>query len=117
MIPRLVIGTLNQRGMLQRPVPGSTPAGGRPRTWQDVPSGSDDGKYWMSVTSVNGREEVFGMKIQATMTHVIVMRYLGGVDTTMRIVIKSVVYNIRAVNDMELRGRKLILGVERGVAT
>lgn len=110
MIPIINIGQMSKRGVLQRPSSSTTPSGGRPRAWQDVAN------VWLSISSVNGREEVFGMKIQPSMTHVIVMRYRV-VDTAMRIVIRSIPYNIRAVDDVELRGHKLILGVERGVAT
>lgn len=111
MIPRLIIGSMNVRGTLQNYTIAKTGAGGRPKTWADMAI------VWMHVEAANGREELYGMQIQASMTHVIIMRYRTGVTTDMRILIKGDPYNIRSINDVNLRGRKLILGVERGVAT
>ena len=112
MIPRIIIGSMNVRGMLQRPDTSTvTPAGGRPKTWVDVLP------VWMNVTAAAGKEQLFGMKITASMTHVIVMRYRSDVTEKMRIVIKGVPHQIKEIDDVEYRGRKLILGVERGVAS
>lgn len=102
---------MNVRGKIQNYTVVPTAAGGRPKTWADIAT------VWMHVEAANGREELYGMQIQASMTHVIIMRYRAGVTTDMRILIKGEPYNIRSINDVNLRGRKLILGVERGVAT
>ena len=110
MIPRFVIGSMNVRAMLQEYTVTTTPAGGREKTWADVQ------EVWVNVTSAKGREEVFGMQIRATSTHVITMRYRE-VNEKMRLVIKGVNYNIQSIDDVEYRGRKLVLGVERGVGT
>ncbi len=111
MIPVINIGALPHYGTIQTKADTSNGSGGFTRTWADEAT-----RVPMAIKPIDGEERVYGMQLQTKVTHEITMRYREGMTTDKRIVHKGVAYNIRFVNDVELRNKKLVIFAEQGVA-
>jgi SPP1 family predicted phage head-tail adaptor len=110
MIPRVVTGSLSQRGTIQTYTASPTPAGGLPKVWTDTAT------VWMRIEPISGKENLYGMQLEANITHKITMRYRPLIPEQ-RILYKGKAYNIRAILNDDSRDRKLIVMAEEGVAT
>lgn len=110
MIPRITIGQMNQRVLIQRYSSSPTAAGGRPRTWSNLAT------VWARVEQLKGDELVEAMKINPKITHRIMMRYrdLRSAD---RLVHKSVNFAIHSIINEESMDVKLVILAEQGAAT
>lgn len=69
---------------------------------------------WASVEPISGREFWASRQVQSEVTHRIRLRYLPGVDSTMRILFKGREFRIEAIRNIEERNTETeILAVER----
>lgn len=103
-------GTLQHRVTIERKVTTRDPeTGAQITTWQTFAERSAD------VLPVKGREFIAASAAQAETTVRFVMRYLDGIDTTMRVVFRGKTYNIVAVLNEGTHDRMLTLATEMGV--
>ena len=72
---------------------------------------------WGRIEPLRGDERLRAMRLEARVTHRVVIRYRSGVSAEMRLVLGARVFNIRAVLDIGERHRALELLCEEGVAT
>ena len=72
---------------------------------------------WGSIEPLRGGERLRALRLEAQVTHRIVIRFRAGVTSDMRIAFGARVFNIRAVLDIGERRRALELLCEEGVAT
>lgn len=93
------IGSLRHRVGLQRPVRTVGPGGTATIEWQSM------GSMFARIEPVNGREVALADGISARVTHRIIIRHRDGVAADMRFVEGGRVFEIRAVLDVEGRGR------------
>lgn len=107
--------SLRHRVTLQEEVQTADGAGGYTRSWQNVAD------LWAEITTINiksyGQERFFAGKIQAEVTHKIIIRYRDGVTSSMRLVFGSSIFNIRSVFNRNENNEILELLVEEGVAS
>jgi SPP1 family predicted phage head-tail adaptor len=68
-----------------------------------------------SIEPLNGRELLVAQQINSEITTRIRLRYREGVTSAMRVSYRSVIYNIAAVIDFELRGSELHLMCTSGL--
>lgn len=72
---------------------------------------------WGRIEPLRGDERVRALRLEARVTHRIVIRFRSGVTSDMRLVFGARHFNIRAVLDPGERRRALELLCEEGVAT
>lgn len=72
---------------------------------------------WGSIEPLRGDERLRAMRLEARVTHRVVIRFRTGVTGDMRLVLGARVFNIRAVLDPGERHRALELLCEEGGAT
>lgn len=87
-------------------------AGGFTQTWAAI-SGAPDRAY---VRAMSGRERYESDRTEAAASWRIVCRYFSGVDEVDRVVIRSRNYQIRFVNNLELRDQWLEIDLGLGDA-
>lgn len=106
-------GKLNERITLQRPVEGQGSRGGITRLWHDLAvdlpaSRRDFGGTEKAATASAGGEV-------ATARTEFTIRWMPGVDATMRVLHDGQTHNIRHVNNFAGRRESLILTCDTGV--
>lgn len=104
-------GRLRHRVSLQRPVEArDETTGGVTITWEGIglPRAAE-------LVSLSGRELIAAQAVQSEVIARCVMRYLDGVDATMRIVHNGQPYNIKAVLPDPTFKRSLTLMLAAGV--
>lgn len=84
-------GTLNRRTTLQRQIQGVDEIGQPMDIWQDV------AKPWANIKNLNGTETIKAGAETAIVKASIRIRYRTGIDAGMRVLHKTVVYEIKAV--------------------
>lgn len=105
-------GTLQHRVTIEQKVTGRDPDTGAPiTTWETF------AERFANVLPVKGREFIAAQAAQAETTVRFVMRYLPGVEATMRVVFRSKTYNITAVLNEGTRDSMLTLVTDGGVNT
>ncbi|WP_296969169.1 phage head closure protein [Tepidanaerobacter sp. EBM-38] len=92
-------GELNKRITLQRPIITINERGFEEETWEDVKT------VWAKVTNLHGREYYAAAAVQAENTVKFTIRYLEGVDTTMRILFQGKHYDITAIDNIKYQNR------------
>lgn len=85
--------------------------GGSTKTWNKVQDA------WMRLKPLSGNERMQAMRLEATISHRAHSRADVDVKTEDRIVFDSRVFNVKAVLDLEERGKFYELDLEEGVAT
>lgn len=108
------IGELRHRLTLEAARGVADGGGGRADPWANPLTVAS---LWGKVEPLTGNERLHAMQIQDRVSHRIVIRHRAGVTPAMRIVFGDRVFNIRAVINVEERGRFLELLCEEGVAT
>ncbi len=115
MTKKNTASSLRHRVTLQQEIRTTDGAGGYARSWQDVAD------LWAEISSVNlksyGQEKFFAGKIQAEITHKIIIRYRAGITTDMRLLFGSSIFNIRSIFNRDENNEILELLVEEGVAS
>ena len=96
---------------LQKEVRTADGGGGYALSWQDVV------KVRAQVKPLSGRERLAAMKLEASVTHKVVIRYRDGVTAAMRLLFRGRPLNIRSVINVDEFDTWLELLVEEGVAT
>ena len=70
--------------------------GGSTESWVDF------AEVWADVKPISGRERLFAQRIEDIQDHKIIIRYLDGITTTMRIVFNNRIFQIKDItNDVE----------------
>lgn len=72
---------------------------------------------WAKIQPLSGTEGIFGMQLQDTISHDIIIRYRSGVSPEHRVKYGLRLFNIRQVLNIEERNKWLDIRAEEGVAT
>ncbi len=117
--PRLRIGELRHRLSIQAERATSDGGGGMSDPWTDpVTVATVWGKVEpLSIGQGAGGERLHAAQIQDRLSHRIVIRHRTGITAAMRVMFGARAFNIRAVIDVDERGRFLELLCDEGVAT
>mgnify|MGYP002784852241 CR=1 FL=1 len=110
MSRKSVATRLRHRLTLQEPVHTPDSGGGYVSSWNDV------AQLWAEILPVSGRERLFAGKVQAQVTHRILVRYRSDISTSHRLAFESRVFNIRSVMNERECNETLEILVEEGVA-
>src|SRR5689334_4267928 len=98
------IGNLRHRIIIQESTSVTSDSGqvtkGPWKTWKEV---------WAEVRGMKGRELLQAQQIKAESSHMVIIRYLDGVDTTHRVVWRGKFLDINSVSDPDGRHRELQL--------
>jgi SPP1 family predicted phage head-tail adaptor len=103
-------GKLRNKISIQRKTRTPDGGGGWSDTWAEIHNIS------AYIKPVSGNEVFVAMRIQASITHDIMIRYLDDVKASDRIVFKERLFNIQSVINIEERNRWLQMRCEEGVA-
>lgn len=81
---------------------------------RDAQGGFIDGwstfsEVWAEVTPLNGNEVFYGDKVESIHDHAVKIRFLAGIDTTMRILHDGKTLNILNRKDVKDRHRMILL--------
>lgn len=77
-------------------------------TWATVTGGTVRAEIW----SLRGEERLAGERLEARITHRVRLRYFSGLTSAHRLVFGSRTFRIRFVNDVDQRGREMLLDCE-----
>ena len=105
-------GMLREAVEFQRAAKVSDGAGGYTEAWAAI-SGASTRAF---VKAISGSERMFSERIEATTKWRITVRYFAGLLESDRVVIRDREYNIRFINNLELRDRWLTIDLDGGVA-
>lgn len=105
------IGNLRERVQLVKFVPGEPDWSGHPGdpTWEPQPA------IWARVEPLKGDERVIGGGLSAVASVLVHIRYRDDVAPTWRLMHRGREYNIRAIRNLDERGRFISLDCE-GIA-
>ncbi len=95
------IGDLRHRITFQKLTTSVNENGFEVETWEDFKT------VWAAVSNLHGREYYAAAAVQAENTVKFTIRYLTGLDTTMRIVFQGKQYNITAIDNIKYQNRYL----------
>ena len=109
-----MIGQLRHRVTIEAANAGSDSYGGQLDPWATP---TVVARVWARIEPLRGREQLSGMQLESRVTHRITIRHRADVGAANRLRFGARVFNIRAVIDVEERGRWLELLCEEGVAT
>lgn len=104
-------GKMRRQAVLESPQEVSDGAGGYSLSWQE------EATLWAEMRPLSGKEKVVADKLQASLTHRVVLRYRDGVTPQMRLQMDGRYFNIRRVINVEERNEFLELLVEEGVGS
>ncbi len=93
------IGDLRHRITLQQLTTTVNDNGFKVETWEEFKT------IWAAVSNLHGREYYAAAAIQAENTVKFTIRYLEGLNTTMRILFQGKQYNITAIDNIKYRNR------------
>lgn len=106
------IGSLRHRIVIEQLVLTSDLQGGFDESWTTFAT------VWASVEPSSGSERFFSQQIQPVYDHVIMIRSLSGITTTMRVSYDSRIFQIHAVERTDgERGFYMKLRCKEGVGT
>jgi len=106
-------GMLKQVVSFERPTKASDGAGGFTETWAAI-SGAPDRAHFKALS---GAERFASDRIEATTRNRIAVRYFAGLKESDRVVIRSRAYNIRFIDNIEMRDMWLQIDLDGGRAT
>lgn len=107
----LSAGMLREFLTFQRKTLTSDGKGGQNVVWQTLFD------TYGAVRPLSGRESVFGMQLEGTVTHRIFIRYRDDLTEADRVLVRGQPYQIRAVINLEMMNRWIELPCDSGVAT
>jgi len=102
--PTLMAGRLRHQIDIVRPSGAQDDTGG--------PVGSTTVVYagvWATIEAVSGTEQLAASQFVSRVTHQVVIRYLDGIDTSMRVVFEGRTFRIQAVLNPDERTKSLVL--------
>ncbi len=76
---------------------------------EEVPTWTTFATAWAAIIPLSGRELLAAQQIQASVTHRIVLRYLSGLDPSMRIVYNGRYFDIQQVININEQSRQMEL--------
>ena len=100
---RHMAGLLRHRVTIQTFTEARDIAGGVVRTW------ADSATRWAQVQPLTGREYFDAQQVKSDVTHMVTMRKYTSVTTTNRLVHNSRNFNILSVQNIDERGKKMVL--------
>jgi SPP1 family predicted phage head-tail adaptor len=106
-------GMLREPITIERAARTSDGAGGFTVAWAAI-SGAPDRAH---VKALSGSERYAADRTEATTRWRITFRYFDGLLESDRVIIRTRAYNIRFINNLELRDKWLTLDLDGGVAT
>ena len=92
-------GDLNKRITIQKPITTTNERGFEIETWEDFKT------VWAAVSNLHGREYFAAAAVQAENTVKFTIRYLEGLNTTMRILFQGKQYNITSIDNIKYQNR------------
>lgn len=92
-------GNLRHRITLQKLTTTTNENGFEIEEWLDIKT------VWASITNLHGREYYEAAAVQAEQTVKFTIRYLKGLDTSMRILFRDKQYNITAIDNIKYENR------------
>ena len=104
------IGDLRHRITFQKLTTSVNENGFEVETWEDFKT------VWAAVSNLHGREYFAAAAVQAENTVKFTIRYLTGLDTTMRIVFQGKQYNITAIDNIKYQNRYLEIKAQEVVS-
>jgi SPP1 family predicted phage head-tail adaptor len=110
-ITKIEIAKLRHRITIERITRAGDGQGGQVDTWVSVAT------VWASVDVVSQSERLWGQKLAYQRTHKIIMRYMSGITTDMRIVFGDRRFQIKSVVSPEERRAYLFIDAEENKAT
>jgi SPP1 family predicted phage head-tail adaptor len=105
-MPRLPIGELRARLVLEGPVETPDQAGGVLRRWTAIAS------VWSDVATLSAQQRLEAEQIGQTVTHRVTLRWRAGLTTKQRLRRGTQIFLIRGVQDPDDRRRRLICNCE-----
>lgn len=108
---RTTASRLRHKLTLQQEIRTPDGAGGYTKSWEDVVD------LWAEIIPVSGNEQLFGMQLQAKISHKILLRYRTGIDAGMRLVFENRAFNIRYSVNVAENNEILAVFADEGVAT
>jgi len=107
----ITAGSLRETITVQRTFAQSDGMGGQAIQWDELFTTR------AQVKPLSGREALFAMQLQASITHRIYIRFRTDLTVADRILLRGQPLQIRAILNMEMRSQWLELSCEQGVAT
>jgi len=104
------IGDLRHRITFQKLTTSVNENGFEVETWEDFKT------VWAAVSNLHGREYFAAAAVQAENTVKFTIRYLTGLDTTMRILFRGKQYNITAIDNIKYQNRYLEIKAQEVVS-
>jgi SPP1 family predicted phage head-tail adaptor len=95
------IGAMRHRIILQQPVRVADGGGGATESWDTV------AELWAAVQAIDGEERLAADALAGELTHVVWLRYRGGLVPSMRFLYDGRSLEIRAVVQIDGRRRRL----------
>lgn len=83
---------------------------------QQLRSWSTFGTVYAGIRPLSGREGVLAEAVQSAVTHEVTIRYLSGVNATMRVNFGGRYFAIHAVRNTDERNREMVLDCVEGLA-
>lgn len=102
------IGNLRERVVLVKLVPGEPDWSGHP----GEPTWEPQAAIWARVEPLKGQERMIGGGLAAVAWVQVHIRHRSDVETTWRLTHRGITYNIRAIRNLDERGRFLSLDCE-----
>lgn len=85
------------------------PAASQNARGEEVPAWTTFATVWGAIVPASGREMLTAQQIQAVVTHKITIRYLAGLDPSMRVLYNGRYFDIQAVIDINEQQRQMEL--------
>jgi SPP1 family predicted phage head-tail adaptor len=101
-------GQFNKRGTIQRKSITRGPSGQQIESWSDVAA------VWLSVLNQSGREVTTAREVLPELTHSVMIRYRKGINSGMRLVMDSRIFDILAVRNRMEQNEVLLLDCKEG---
>ena len=103
-------GKLRHYIAIEQPVEVQDEQGGISRTWAEMVHA------WAEITALNASENTGQPQVRGMATHAIRTRYVASVSPEMRVVFRGRVFNITGVQDIDERGKVMVLSVTERAA-
>jgi len=100
------IGKLKHLGSIEKYVNTPDAMGGIAKQWELMT------EAYCSLKPLNGNEKYVSQEKHATATHQVLMRYVGGLDTKMRLLVRGRIFEIKAILNINEEDKMLQLIVE-----
>ena len=100
---------LRKRIVLEQPLSQADGAGGLTLSWQEFAT------IWAEILPRRASENLFAGQLENRASHKIMLRYLAGIDTKMRIKFGTRYFNIISILNVEERNKMLEISVEEVV--